>query len=479
MHSAAWRISLWAALAFACGTMVVFYLLQQFVSGDIQRRSDAWLTGEVGVLGDVAERTPKNALYDRVLGEVAELASKEVPIHHADGTTVKNSVFFLQTGADGNLQLWVGAGSGQGNLQAIRNTTIPTDRPTDVRIPGFATPFRVASTEIKDGSHIFLGLSEHDELRVLHKLRLRFLLLWLLLVLLGAGIVFFTTQRMLKHVRDITDAASRIGRSDLKTRVPTSKRNDEIAQLALTLNGMLDRIESSVRQLHTMTDSLAHDLRSPLTAIRGKLEMSLASASDEEQTEPIVSAIEELDRLTEFLNTSLDVAEARADALRLTLGEIDLSELMTVMLDLYEPSMSERGLKVEMRNSSDVKGFADAALLHRMVANLLDNALKHLPRGCELKIELESRDESAYLTMEDNGPGFEPAVLEHIFEQRVKGQQSTGRGMGLAFVDAVARAHGGSVTAANRDSGGAKIVVTLPLASDAAHAHLSSVSGVS
>ena len=75
MHSAAWRISLWATLAFACGTMVVFVFLHQFVENDIQRRSDAWLSGEVGVLGDVAERTPKDALYGRVVGEVAELAN--------------------------------------------------------------------------------------------------------------------------------------------------------------------------------------------------------------------------------------------------------------------------------------------------------------------------------------------------------------------------------------------------------------------
>ena len=100
--------------------------------------------------------------------------------------------------------------------------------------------------------------------------------------------------------------------------MPTTQRNDEVSQLALTLNRMLDRIESSMHQLHTITDSLAHDLRSPLTAIRGKLEMSLSSATDGEQAEPIVSAIEELDRLTDFLNKSLDVAEAKADALRLT-----------------------------------------------------------------------------------------------------------------------------------------------------------------
>src|ERR1035438_3474517 len=79
MHSAAWRISLWATLAFACGTMLVFAFLHRFVADDIQRRSDAWLSGEVEVLGDVAEHTPKNSLYDRVVGEVAELAGKEVP----------------------------------------------------------------------------------------------------------------------------------------------------------------------------------------------------------------------------------------------------------------------------------------------------------------------------------------------------------------------------------------------------------------
>ena len=84
---------------------------------------------------------------------------------------------------------------------------------------------------------------------------------------------------------------------------------------------MLDRIENSMHQLHTITDSLAHDLRSPLTAIRGKLEMSLSAGFRGDQTEPIVSVIEELDRLTDFLNKSLDVAEAKADALRLTRSE--------------------------------------------------------------------------------------------------------------------------------------------------------------
>jgi signal transduction histidine kinase len=324
----------------------------------------------------------------------------------------------------------------------------------------------VASIRIKDGSHIFLGLSERDDLRVLKNLRFRFFLLWLLLVLLGFGMVFFSTRRMLSHVRKMTEAASRIGHSDLGARVPIARRNDEVSQLALTLNRMLDRIERSMHQLHTITDSLAHDLRSPLTAIRGKLESSLSDAMDTDQAEPIVSAIEELDRLTDFLNKSLDVAEAKADALRLSRSEVDLNELLRVMIDLYEPSMSEKGLKVGMRNSGPVKVIADAALLHRMVANLLDNELKHLPSACTVTMELLAAEDTASLILEDDGAGFDAEVLRHLFEGRVKGRDSNGHGLGLAFVDAVARAHGGTVEATNRKGGGARIEVTLPLLSE-------------
>jgi len=465
MHSAAWRISVWGTLAYACGTMLVFLFLHQFVAADIQRRSDAWLSGEVEVLADVAERTPKNALYGRVVGEIAELASKEVPNRVRDENTASDdSVFFLQIGADGALQLWVGAGRVDPYLRAIQKSSIVPERPTDLRVEGISIPFRVASVKIDDGSHIYLGLSERDEMRVLNNLQLRFILVWLLLVLLGFAIVFYTTWRMLRHVREINEAASRIGHSDLKARVPTSARNDEVGQLAGTLNTMLDRIESSMHQLHTITDSLAHDLRSPLTAIRGKLEMSLSAATHGEQAEPIVSAIEELDRLNEFLNVSLDVAEAKADALRLSRSSIDLDELLHVMIDLYEPSMSERGLTIRLHSAGALVIDADSALIHRMIANLFDNELKHLPSACTVTLHLQTQDDTALLSLEDDGPGFAPEVSAHVFERRVKGKESHGHGLGLAFVDAVVRAHGGVATASNGPNGGARITLSLPLA---------------
>ena len=126
MRSAAWRISLWATLAFAVGTMLVFAMLHRFVSDDIQRRTDAWLAGEVEVLGDVAERTPKDHLYSAVVGEVAELASREVPNRERSteeehpAADENDSVFFLQAGDTGPAKLWVGSGDGIANLASIR-----------------------------------------------------------------------------------------------------------------------------------------------------------------------------------------------------------------------------------------------------------------------------------------------------------------------------------------------------------------------
>jgi signal transduction histidine kinase len=462
MHSAAWRISLWATLAFALGIMLVFVMLHRFVASDIQRRSDAWLTGEVAVLGDVAGRTPKDHLYGRVVGEVAELASREVPNKLRSDSNENNSVFFLQAGNDGPPKLWVGAGDGLPNLAAIRARKFISDVPYDLNVQGFNHPFRVASVRLDDGSHIYLGLSERDELRVLNNLRLRFFFSWLLIVLFGSAIVFFVTRRMLGHVREITEAASRIGQSDLSSRVPTSKRNDEVGHLALTLNRMLDRIESSVHQLHTITESLAHDIRSPLTAIRGKLEIALSGELKVEASEQIVSVIDELDRLSEFLNTSLDVAEAKADALRLSPTDVDLDELVRIMIDLYEPSLSEKGLRVSLRSAGPVKVLADAALLHRVIANLLDNELNHVPASCTVSITLVTTKEAATLVLEDDGPGFSSEIGLHMFEQRVKGRDSKGHGLGLAFVEAVVRAHGGSVTASNRPNGGAMLRIAWP-----------------
>ena len=337
---------------------------------------------------------------------------REVPHKRGANAGLNDSVFFLQTAADGSVALWVGAGDVNAHLAAVRNSRIVPDTPTSVHITGFDTPFRVVCVRMNNGSQIYLGLSERDQLRVLGKLRLRFVLLWLLIVLIGSAIVFYSTRRVLRHIQNITEAASRIGEADLSSRVPTTGRNDEVSQLAITLNRMLDRIERSVHQLHTITGSLAHDLRSPLTAVRAKLEMSLTAGARDEESESIVSAIEDMDRLTEFLDKSLDVAEAKANALRLNRvadrpGRSSESHDRPVRT--VHVGKGTAGAAYAAPGWLEVS--ADAALLHRMIANLFDNELKHLPASCTVTISLSSSEDSALLVVEDDGPGFDSEVL--------------------------------------------------------------------
>jgi signal transduction histidine kinase len=215
--------------------------------------------------------------------------------------------------------------------------------------------------------------------------------------------------------------------------------------------------------LHTITDALAHDLRSPLTAIRGKLEISLSAKTDGERLEPIIASIEELDRLSEFLNSSLDVAEAKADALRISKEQLDMNALLRAMLALYEPSFLERGLQIALHCDGPALLEVDSSLFHRMIANLFDNELKHLASGCSIDIRVIQSSSEIQLVIEDDGPGIASEVLDHLFEKRIKGKESQGHGLGLAFVGAVARAHGGTASARNRVEKGAQFVVKLPI----------------
>jgi signal transduction histidine kinase len=428
-HTAAWRISFWSTLAFAAGSVTLFFVLQRFASQEILHRTDAWLSGEIQTLGEVVRRTSNDALHDRIVDEVAELATKEAPV----GTERNQSVFFLETGNDNRLKQWVGQGNSNTYLMAITRSPITPGTPVDISIPGYLYPFRVVSVQTPEDGRIYLGLSKEPDIHVVRRMRVRLFLICLGIIVLGFAIVFFATKRMLDRVHRITRIANRVGQDDLRSRVPEARGKDEIAQLARTLNMMLDRIENSVNQLHTITNSLAHDLRSPMMAIRGKLELALLADHESAWSDPVASALEELDRLSDFLTKSLDVAEANAGALHLRRMPVDLNESLRTMVDLYEPSLTERGLKVMLRSSTRLVVSADPALLHRMLANLLDNTVKHLPPGTGISIRLRAEAEFGRLEIEDDGPGFPPEVVDRPFEKYVKGNSSSGSGLGLAF----------------------------------------------
>jgi signal transduction histidine kinase len=461
--SAAWRISIWTTLAFAFGTALAFSIVFFFVAKTIQERSDAWLSGEAAVLARVSADTPRDRLYNRVVREVAELAAQELPDDRNARGQKLNSVFFLEIDPNNNQSpLWVGPGSNDAFLRAIQRTKPVPGITQSIEVEGWPTTFRVV-TQHENGRTIYLGLSNRGARYLLRALTRRFLVLWGSTVLMGFLISYMSAYRTLLRVQRITDTVARIGSADLGERLPQPVNSDEISRLAMTFNRMLDRMQSSVNELRSVTDAIAHDLKSPVTSIRGALESALSSSEPNEKwRDSVGDAIDGIDRLLSALDTTLDVAEAQAGALHLDRSTVDLAAVVRQLVDLYQPAMEEHHHVVKVDLEDRVFVDADWGLLHRILSNLIENEIAHLPEGCQITIRLRSQEKSAELVIEDNGPGFPPEIRARAFERFVRGKHSLGHGLGLAFVDAVVRAHGGVARISDRAAGGAVIILSLP-----------------
>lgn len=462
--SAAWRTAVWTTLAFAAGTALAFSILYFLVSQSIRERSDAWISGEADVLAHVAMDTPHDILYKRVVGEIAELASRELPDERNSRGQNLNSVFFLEESPTSNQPpLWVGPGAVGPFLNAIHRENFVEGVPSSISLDRWPMGFRVVSRKVGEtGQTIYLGLSDRGSMHLLHDLTQVFLLLWGGTVLLGFLISYASVRRTLIRVESITETVGGIGSEDLGKRLPEPARTDEISRLAKTFNLMLDRIQSSVNQLRSVTDAVAHDMKGPVTSIRGTLESSLCKEPNSQWRDDVGEAIEGLDRLLQLLNTTLDLAEAQAGALRLDRSTVDLSDLVQQLADLYQPAMAEKHHEVAIDIEPGVVVHADLALMTRVVGNLLENELSHLPNGCRIGIRLHSQKGSAELIIEDNGPGFAPELAGRALDRFVKGKSSPGHGLGLAFVDAVVQAHGGVARVSDRVGGGAVVALTVP-----------------
>jgi signal transduction histidine kinase len=458
--SAAWRIAGWPTVAFAVGSAVAFALMYLLIARDIRQRSDEWLSGEAETLADVSANTPRDSLYERLVQEVAELASHEVA--PSTDTRQQNTVFFLQITP--RLEpIWVGPQPKERFIQQIQNAHLVPGVPASLKVEGWKKPFRVVYHAPVNGGGIFLGFSDVAGSKMLERLTVSCLLAWVATVLLGFAVAWTVAHRTLARVVRITETVSEIGTEDLGTRLPEAPVRDEISRLSHTFNRMLDRIQASVNQLHVLTDSVAHDLKSPVTSIRGSLEVALSDDKNGQWRERVAEAIEGLDRLSLMLNTTLDLAEADGGALRLHKEPVDVAELVHQLVELYKPAMDMQSHKLQTSlEAAVVEG--DVALLNRAIANLLDNELAHLPSDQEISISLRPEAGHAVLVIEDSGSGFPRDLRERAFQRFVKGAHSTGHGLGLAFVDAVAQAHGGSVNISDRPGGGAMIVFALPLA---------------
>jgi signal transduction histidine kinase len=325
----------------------------------------------------------------------------------------------------------------------------PTGRPHRVRGRAF---------DLAGGYHLFVGRDtvERSDFREIVAGALAWALLpALLLGLIGGALI---GRYSLRRVDAVRAAGEDIVGGDLSRRVPLTGSGDEFDRLAATINEMLARIETLMGGMRLVTDSLAHDLRSPLTRARSTVEMALRHDRDSEvYREALAQTAAELETIQRTFDSLINIAQAESGVGRLALGDLDLSALAGDLLEVYQPIAEDAGLdlKSDVAPGITVKGHRQ--LLGQALANLLDNAVKYSPAGGALSLSLRrGGDGGPVLSVADSGPGIAPEDRARVLERFVRLDDSRGTpgsGLGLSLVAAVAKLHGVDLQLEDNDPG--------------------------
>jgi signal transduction histidine kinase len=269
-----------------------------------------------------------------------------------------------------------------------------------------------------------------------------------LTLVLGVGGGLLISRRMLNRLGAINRAAERIMTGDLTHRIATSGSNDEFDRLSDALNAMLEEIRRLMSGMRTVTDNIAHDLRSPLTRMKGRLEMLLREAPDTEaQRQAIERTIADADQLLATFTALLSIADAESGTARATMTPLDLGALAADIVDLYGPAAEERAIAM-LYDEGHGTVVGSRQLLFQAVANLVDNAIKNTPDGGTISLAVRPGTGEVRLVVADTGPGIPETDRVRVLEPfvRLDSSRSTpGSGLGLALVAAIARLHGARV----------------------------------
>jgi signal transduction histidine kinase len=359
----------------------------------------------------------------------------------------------------------------EGNLDAVPPSLLKSRegyRNALIRLRGQTTPHEAALTmhQLARGEWLLSGRLAGEGLAIRDTLERSLLIALVFAMLLGLLCGLILAHYVGRRIGEIARVANRISARDLSQRVPVSSTDDAFDRLGRQINAMLDRISTLMEELRLLTDSLAHDLRSPVSRLRAAAHAAAHASDPREQEELFGSVIRQADSLMRILTTVLEISRSEALTGRRQFAWFDVGELASELAEMYDPLAEERGAAlVYDRPAWPVPLFGHRQLLAQAISNLIENALRYGASGGEIRVRVEPSERTIRIEVADRGPGIPPERRDEArrrFGRLDTSRSDEGAGLGLALAESIAHLHSGQLILED-NSPGLLTVLVLPI----------------
>jgi signal transduction histidine kinase len=315
---------------------------------------------------------------------------------------------------------------------------------------------RATYETLPDGSHLLVGQYIDDLNDFVRTIKIALAWFAAMTVVLGIVAAVSVTRRTVGRIEAINATTREIMQSGLGRRIPLRGTRDEWDQLAENLNSMLDRIEELVREIKQVSDNVAHDLRTPLTRLQGRLEKAYHHELDPKRYHALIGdTISGLNGILGTFSSLLRISRIEALDPKSTFRYVDLAQIAGEVAELFDAAAEEKGGRVKLISAARVPVLGDRDLLFDAISNLVDNAIKHGGTG-DVSVEATTEDQGPVISVADRGPGIPPEERKHVlkrFYRLDRSRSSPGNGLGLSLVAAVAQRHGALIDMADNEPG--------------------------